>query len=231
VSSRLSLLLAAVLGASLLTVAGSAVALDTGRTGPLNNRGFPAYYVDDAGRALQLCDDGTPLCLGVGRNDLRPPDGEALYWAALSPVRSRRGTLEVEFALEAAFEGRRPVVFRRMRVRGHVNLRGRYVLEHPYGTTRFRAAPRSEQRNVNITRDIRCARDRGGVCAPLMTRWLRSTERVAGHLGSKRRTPVRGGAVRNALLLYGPNGDLIGRSERFRVIGKLCGPRCRRRAR
>lgn len=229
--SAVGALAAVTFGAALLTVGGSAAALDTNRTGPRDNRGFPRYYTDQAGRALQICDDGTAFCGGARRGELTPPHGEALYWAALSPLRTRRGTLSVEFALEAAFEGRRPVVLSRLRVRGHVNRRGRYVLRHPYGTLRFRAITPREQRNVDVTVDRRCSRVRGGRCAPRMTRWLRSTERQRGYLGTRRRTHVVGGAVRNNMLLFGPGGDLIGRSERFRVIGKVCRRPCRSRAR
>jgi hypothetical protein len=130
---------ALVLGAAMLTIGGSASALNGRRTGPLDNRGFPAYYVDDAGRAVQMCDDGSAICQGANRGDLVAPDGEALYWSALTTLRTRRGPLEVEFALEASFEGQRPVVFRRLRIRGHLGRRGRYILHHPYGNLPFTA--------------------------------------------------------------------------------------------
>lgn len=223
-------LAAFVLGAAMLTIGGSAAALNGNRTGPLDRRGFPAYYVDGAGRAVQMCDDGSAVCLGARRRDLRPPDGEALYWSAVTTMRTRRGPLEVEFALEAAFEGNRPVVFRRVRIRGHLGRRGSYILHHPYGNLRFDAITPSEQRNVNVTHDNRCS-IRGGRCAPRMTRWLRSTSRRGHYLGRPRRTRVTGGTLRNSISVEAPNGRIIGRKARFRVIGKACGRPCRARAR
>jgi hypothetical protein len=221
---------ALILGAAMLTIGGSASALDGNRTGPRDNRGFPAYYVDDAGRAVQLCDDGSAICLGARRRALRPPDGEALYWSAVTTVRTRRGPLEVEFALEAAFEGQRPVVFRRLRIRGHLGRRGTYVLHHPYGNVRFTAITPSEDRNVNVTHDNRCS-IRGGRCAPRMDRWLRSTSRRPHYLGRNRRTRVTGGTLRNFVSVEAPNDRIIGRKARFRVLGKVCGQPCRTRAR
>jgi hypothetical protein len=220
-----------VLGAALLTVSGSATAVNGNRTGPLDNRGFPRYYRDDAGTGLKLCEDGSAFCLRARRRALRPPDGEALYWAALAHLRTRRGPLDVEFALEAAFEGRRPTIISRLRVRGHLNHRGRYVLHHPYGSLRFRAIAPREQRNVNVTIDRRCSRVRGGLCALRVDRWLRSTRRHAGYLGTRRRTRVTGGSVRNSLALEGRRLGIIGRTAKFRVVGKLCGQKCRARAR
>jgi hypothetical protein len=221
---------ALILGAAMLTIGGSASALDGNRTGPRDNRGFPAYYVDDAGRAVQLCDDGSAICLGARRRALRPPDGEALYWSAVTTVRTRRGPLEVEFALEAAFEGQRPVVFRRLRIRGHLGRRGTYILHHPYGNLRFTAITPSEDRNVNVTHDNRCS-IRGGRCAPRMDRWLRSTSRRPHYLGRNRRTRVTGGTLRNFISVEAPNDRIIGRKARFRVLGKVCGQPCRARAR
>lgn len=214
----------------MLTIGGSAAALNGARTGPLDDKGFPAYYVDDAGRALQMCDDGSPFCLGAKPGALTPPDGEALYWSAATTLRTRRGPLSVEIALEAAFAGNRPVVFRRVRIRGHLGHRGRYVLHHPYGNLRFDAVSAREQRNVNVTHDNTCS-IHGGRCSPRMTRWLRSRSRHAHYLGTRRRTRVRGGTLRNTLSVEAPNGRIIGRTARFRVIGKVCGQPCRARAR
>jgi hypothetical protein len=221
---------ALVLGAAMLTIGGSASALNGRRTGPLDNRGFPAYYVDDAGRAVQMCDDGSAICQGANRGDLVAPDGEALYWSALTTLRTRRGPLEVEFALEASFEGQRPVVFRRLRIRGHLGRRGRYILHHPYGNLPFTAIRAREDRNVDVTHDNRCS-IRGGRCAPRMDRWLRARSRRPGYLGRNRRTRVRGGTFRNFISVEAPNGRIIGRKARFRVVGKACGRPCRARAR
>ena len=154
--------------------------LNTRKTGPRDDRGFPLYYTDDRGRSLRLCEDGTARCLGAVRGDLIAPEGEGFYWMATSTVRSRRGPLEIEFALEAAFAGTRPIVFDRIRIRGHLRRAGVYILDHPYGRTRFRAITPTEQRNVDLTIDRNCSLVRNGRCRGRIDNFLRS------------RTPPRG---------------------------------------
>ena len=217
--------------ASMLAFSGSASALNGNRTGPLDGRGFPGYYVDDAGTTLQMCDDRSLRCQRVEAGDLTAPDGEALYWGALATIHSRRGLIDVEFALEAAFEGRRSVVFSRIRIRGHLRRPAHYVLEHPYGDMGFVAINPREQRNVNKTVDARCSLERGGRCAPNRETWLRSRNRPRGYLGGLRRTRVTGGTVRNNLVLRTRQGEFLGSTNRFRIIGKLCGAQCRSRFR
>jgi hypothetical protein len=215
----------------MLAFTGSASALNGNRTGPLDGRGFPSWFTDDAGRALQMCDDRSFQCQRVDRADLTPPDGEALYWGALATVRSRRGPIDIEFALEAAFNRQRPLVFSRLRVRGHLRQGGRYILEHPYGTMRFRAITPREDRNVDKTVDRGCSLERGGECAPGRETWLRQRTHAKGYLGRLRRTRVTGGTERNNLVLRTADGDVIGTQNKFRVIGKLCFEGCRQRFR
>ena len=224
--------LACLLGFALLSVSGSATALNANKTGPLDNRGFPGYYMDFAGRALQMCDDGTRFCQGIGPNALTPPDGEAFYWMAIAHLKTNRGPLDVEMAVEAAFAGQRPIVFSRLRVRGHLSQKGNYVLKYPFGQVRIHAITRREQRNVDFTRDIPCTLTRGGRCAQGMDRWLKSTVRQQGYLGPARRTTVTGGSKRNNLeFVSKDNGKTIGRTSKFRIIGKRCGSACRANAR
>lgn len=224
--------LACVLGVTLMSVGGSASALSMAHVGAKDSRGFPTFYMDEAGRALQMCDDGSAFCQGVKPGALTPPDGEAFYWEALTPLKTPRGTLSVEMGLEAAFAGQRPVVFYRIRVRGHLSKRGTYIFKHPFGQIRLQAITPAEQRNVNFTRDVPCSQTNGGVCAPRMTRWLKSTTRAKGYLGTRRRTPVTGGTLRNtAELVARDTGKTIGVSKQFRIVGKVCGPSCRARNR
>jgi hypothetical protein len=224
--------LACVLGATLLSIGGSASALNANRIGARDARGFPSFYMDQAGRALQVCDDASAFCQGVGPNALTPPDGEAFYWQALTPLKTPRGTLSVQMAVEAAFAGQRPIVFYRIRVRGHLSKRGNYILRYPFGDLRIRAISPAEQRNVNFTRDVPCSLTRGGVCAPRMDRWLKSAGRHKGYLGTRRRTTVTGGTKRNEVQLFArDNRKVIGVSKQFRIFGKVCGPACRRRNR
>lgn len=222
--------LVCLLGVTLLSVAGSASALNGRRIGGLDDRGFPKFYMDMAGKALQICDDGSAFCQGVGPNALTPPEGEAFYWVALTPLKTARGTLSVEMAVEAAFAGQRPIVFSRLRVRGHLNRRGNYLLLHPFGATRIHAIATGNQRNVDFTRDVPCSLRDPGRCAARMDRWLKSVNPAPHYLGTRTRTQVTGGSKRNFVqLIARNNGKAIGISRQFRIVGKACGPACRRR--
>jgi hypothetical protein len=177
-----------------------------------------------------MCDDGSAFCQAVGANALTPPEGEAFYWVALTPLKTPRGTLSVEMALEAAFAGQRPIVFSRLRVRGHLNRRGNYLLRYPYGAVTIHAIAPGNQRNVDFTIDRPCSLTDPGRCAPRMDRWLKSTTRAPHYLGTRTRTPVTGGTKRNEVrLIARNNGKTIGVSRQFRIVGKICGTACRRR--
>ena len=226
-SSRRTALLLIVLGTVVATVLSAAVptySLNTRRTGPRDDRGFPLWYTDNRGLPLRLCETGTRQCLGAGRNALTPPDGENFYWLATATIRSKRGPLDVEFALEAAFGGARgqlPIVFDRLRIRGHLRQKGVYTLDHPYGSTRFRAITPRQQRNVNHTVDLNCSVKRKGRCNGRIDNFLRAaTKPPKGYIGfGARRTPVRGGTVRNNLVLR-DGGKVIGSTNRFAIVGK-----------
>lgn len=199
--------------------------LDTRHTGVIGKRGFPLHYTDDRGLQLKLCETGDVRCQGADRSDLKPPNGEGFYWAASTTVRSSLGPIDVDFALEAAFAGRRPVVFDRLRIRGHLRQAGRYTLDHPYGSTTFRAISPQEQRNVNVTLDRPCSVKRKGRCNERITNFLRSTKNPPkGFIGfGGRRTPVTGGTVRNDLVLRDSGGNVIGTQSNFSILGDRSG--------
>jgi hypothetical protein len=149
-----------------LIAAGPAQALDPAGVGPRNRQtgGFPAFYTDDAGRAARLCLNGKALCGGSGQGNFKAPNGEAFYWSASADLRAPGIDVSVEFALEAAFAGQRPLVFDRLRVRGHANEAGSYTVTSPYGTFTVRATDPAEQRNINVTHDKGCAPGPRGAC-------------------------------------------------------------------
>jgi hypothetical protein len=207
-----------------LTVVAPAEAIPAGGDGPRNplTGGFPAYYIDDAGHALRLCLNGRPKCDLTGRRDLRPPAGEAFYWAASANLRSPGINVTVDFALEAAFAGQRPMVFDRLRIRGHVSEAGTYTINHPYGTTTVQATTPDEQRNVNFTRDIGCAPGPRGRCTfasatqGRITSFLKQSRAPRGYLGNPARfRPVVGG---ESVSISGPAGSDT--SSRFSVLGQ-----------
>ena len=210
--------------AALVAAAVPTYSLNTHRTGRLDDRGFPKHYVDNRGMMLQLCENGTVRCLGATPGDLVAPDGEAFYWMATSHFRTSRGPLDVEMALEAAFAGQRPIVFNRIRIRGHFNHKGRYVLLHPYGSTRFVAITNREQRNVNVTHDRFCSLERNGACKGGLTNFLRAKNHPKGFAGfGGRRTTVRGGTFRNNLVVMTRHGKVIGHTKKFTIIGQKAG--------
>lgn len=210
--------------AALVAAAVPTYSLNTHQTGRLDDRGFPKHYVDNRGMMLQLCENGTVRCQGATPGDLVAPDGEAFYWMAISHIRTSRGPIDVEMALEAAFAGQRPIVFNRIRIRGHLGHRGRYVLQHPYGSTRFVAITPQEQRNVNITHDRFCSLERNGICKGGLTNFLRAKNHPKGFAGfGGRRTTVRGGTFRNNLVVMTRHGKVIGRTNKFNIIGQKAG--------
>jgi hypothetical protein len=216
-----------VLGTLLAALIGAAVpanSINTNRTGRQDSRGFPLFYQDDSGLRLRLCETGTAQCARATRRALTPPNGENFYWMATAHIRTSRGPVDVELALEAAFggaRGRLPIVFERLRIRGHLNEAGGYTLDHPYGSTNFRAISPAEQRNVNFTRDRACATKRGGACAGMITNFLRATSPPKGYVGfGGRPTLVRGGTVRNDLVLHDGGGAVIGQTDRIAILGK-----------
>jgi len=209
--------------AASLVVSSPVQGLDARAVGPLDARGFPSYYTDDAGLSLKICEDGLATCLGATPADLDDrTNGEAFYWMATAELPSSRGTLSVEFALEAAFLATdQPMVFDRLRVRGDLTRTGTYTLLTPYGRTRITAEGLG-QRNVNFTSDITCALSPGAGCPGRITSFLRSTSPPTGYLGGGDvATRVTGGTARNELVLLAPNGRVLGRTAQFAVLGQL----------
>ena len=216
-----------VLGTIFAALVGAAVpanSINTNRTGRLDSRGFPLFYQDDSGVKLRICETGTAQCARAGRRALTPPGGENFYWMATAHIRTSQGPLDVTLALEAAFggaRGRLPIVFERLRVRGHLNEAGTYTLDHPYGSTTFRAIDPAEQRNVDFTVDRNCAMKRGGACGSgMIDNFLRSTNPPQGYVGfGGRPTLVTGGTVRNDIVVRS-GGGAIGQTDRIAVMGK-----------
>jgi hypothetical protein len=185
-------------------------------------RGFPAYYTDNAGTALQLCVNGKPKCNITRLRDLKAPNGEAFYWSATANLRAPGIDVTVDFALEAAFAGQRPMVFDRLRIRGHVSSAGTYTITHPYGTTTVQASAPSDQRNVNFTRDNGCAPGPRGNCSfrsatqGRITNFLKQVGAPRGYFGNPNRfRPVTSG---QSVSISGPAGSDT--TDRFSVMGQ-----------
>jgi hypothetical protein len=209
-----------------LAASGPAQGLNLNKIGDPDATSFPSHYTDDFGISLQLCVDGTAKCGGALPGDVdasSAPDGEGFYWMATSTVNSPRGSIDVEFAHEAAWASQtQQIVFDRTRIRGDLPA-GKYTLLTPYGQTKFSAVG-TGQRNVNMTADPGCAQVPGADarCSAKMTNWLRATSAPVGYIGNGvRPTTVRGGTFRNNLVLLNSKGKKIGQSARFIVTGQL----------
>jgi len=230
---RVLALLALTLAASPALVSlGPAEGLAPRGVGPRDPRqmGFPAYYTDDSGVALQMCDDGTLRCGRATNRTLRPPDGENFYWMATADMRSAGLDISIEFAAEAAWATKKaPVTFDRLRVRGHATLAGTYTVTHPYGTTTVRAIDPGEQRNIDFTQDVGCAgrncdfKKMTNSANSHITSWIRSTAAPKGYLGNGvRATTATVAGDPASVSITGPAGTAS--TNRFVVMGKKANP-------
>jgi hypothetical protein len=217
-----------------LVLVGPAQALNPAGVGPRDpgQFGFPSFYTDNVGTALQMCDDGSGNCLGANNASLTPGDGENFYWMATSTLTAPGIDLSVEYALEAAWlTPTTPITFDRVRIRGDVAQAGDYTLTTPFGTTHtITADAPTEQRNLNFTEDIGCG---GSPCdfaaaagTAHITDFLVNTTRPAGYLGNAATegpaTVGIGGPVASNTVT-GPSGTAT--STNFAVMGKLANPR------
>ena len=228
VRPRLLALLALTLAAvPTLVSLGPAEALNPDAVGPRDpgQRGFPAYYTDDSGVELQMCDDGSAACLGATNASLAPAAGENFYWMATADMSTAGLEVSMEFAAEAAWANRTtPITFDRLRIRGHANQIGTYTVTHPYGTTNVQVTDANAVRNINFTEDIGCEGARCNFAqmatAGQITSWITSTTPPAGRLGdgvTAEAAEVNG--VPAEVSISGPAGTAS--TSDFVVMGKL----------
>ena len=143
--------LAAAVSLALLSPAHAALT----RMGPINNSptvgGFPSWFQDSTGIAIEFCDPQSPAELAGGWCVLLPGDAnipeqfptnffdEHFYWRADSAVDDGVTRSRLVLALEAAFANGPAAVgdgitFGRIRVQiTNVPSSGEYVIYHPYG--------------------------------------------------------------------------------------------------
>jgi hypothetical protein len=201
VRSGVAATLSVLAAATALAAMAPSQALDSAAVGPRDSTraGFPAYYTDDDGVALQLCVDGTAKCgnatlksdgaggdgPGVG------PDGEGFYFVATTSLSAPGLDLDIEFAAEAAWmSARQPMTFDRVRIRGHSDSAGDIPVTTPYGTFTVTADDPVAVRNVNFTEDIGCAIApcdfRRMTTNPLahITSWITAVNPPAGYIGN-----------------------------------------------
>lgn len=143
----LNLLVWSVLTACLTATAVQAELKAAGPLSPAN--GFPVWYQDTAGVALDLCLDPNDAFCGVLMAPLpRPNDpvafptnfpDEAFWWTADASITvAGGGSADLILAMEAAFANGPPAVsdqisFGRIRIRIDTPVTGLYKITHPYG--------------------------------------------------------------------------------------------------
>jgi len=161
--------------ASAVILAFSGVAqAELNRVGPVvaNDHGYPAWYQDKTGLALELCiPDASELAAGLclvdptflpnpSLPDTFPTNfsDEHFWFEAGTSIPTPAGSASLGLALEAAFAG--PVVaggqmsFGRIRIRVDVPPPGGdYVITHPYGREEFPDV-KPGRRMINFTEDI-----------------------------------------------------------------------------
>jgi hypothetical protein len=195
--------LSVLLAATAIAAMAPSQALDSAGVGPRDSTraGFPAYYTDDSGVALQLCVDGTAKCGnatlksdGAGGDGVAVgPDGEGFYFVATTTLTEPGPAgfdIDIEFAAEAAWLSRtQPMTFDRLRIRGHSG-QGDLTVNTPYGTFTVPAGPVTDVRNINLTEDIGCPLApcdfRRMTTNPLghITSWITANAAPAGYLGN-----------------------------------------------
>ncbi|MCQ4347453.1 hypothetical protein NGA35_08440 [Pseudomonas stutzeri] len=211
--------------------------------------GFPAWYQDTHGRALELCLSTTqsptgagPMCPLLAEDGFDPGQpivlgsnfpSEAFWFTGDAFIQGSGIDLTYVSALEAAFGAEEAVdgdqiSFARIRIRVDVPLAGTYVITHPYGVEVFEVET-AGNRAINMTRDIgigapgqfdgALAGDVGPFLRSLGGPYAIGTETFVGDPNLLE--PVTGSPFgSNYVRIQGPDGiDL--RTDLFAVSGKL----------
>jgi hypothetical protein len=132
--------------------------------------GYPVWYQDAAGVALEQCNFGIPgdvgfvedpLCIQAGAAEVSDfvSFEEAFWWAAGASAANAGIDGRLDLAQEAAFATGDPVegqqiVFARIRIRVDVPTTGTYTVVHPYGTKVYNIAAVGSGNEINDTVDI-----------------------------------------------------------------------------
>ena len=226
--------LSTLLAATAIAAMSPSQALDSTGVGPRDSTraGFPAYYTDDSGVALQLCVDGTAKCGGAtlksdgagGPGVAVGPDGEGFYFVATSSISEPGLSLDIEFAAEAAWmSARQQLTFDRLRIRGHSDSAGDIAVTTPYGPVTVTADPpiNAQDKNVNFTEDIGCAIApcdfRRIATNPLahITSWITANTPPPGYLGNG--VTAQPANVAGTAATWGAGGTT---TDRWVIVGK-----------
>jgi hypothetical protein len=143
---RSASLVAGISSAMVLALVPATASAALSSVGPVDpDTGFPAYYVDSNGVALEPCTQGPPRCV-ASPGALSVVGGEANYWRASppvldSPILAGR-KIRLDLALIASRTAAGPTTFSRIRFRadsGALQPGGVYTVTEPFGTDTYTA--------------------------------------------------------------------------------------------
>lgn len=205
-------------------------------------KGFPLWYQDQAGTALELNVGpinsffdpvvlSNPVSVDAGFG------AEAFYWdaSALINLPGVGNKADIRMALEASWAGGAPLagdqaVFQRLRIRIDAPVAGLYTVTHPFGVEVFNVTTPGT-RAINMTNDVGLVAQQFDLALTgLYSIFLASTSAPAGFLGdAATATTVTGSPVgTNFFRIEGPAGaDLDGlgnnvvETDLFTVQGKI----------
>jgi hypothetical protein len=143
----------------------AAVAPATARAvGPTDASGFPAWYQDDAGRRVSLCDPASGMCA----MDL--PPGEQFYFAANAVKKVGAVSARVDMGVEASSDpaaGQPPVTNSIIKITAKgLKPAATYTVRFPYGTKKFIADDRG---NIKFAQNVGCVVEAPAPGAPAPT--------------------------------------------------------------
>ena len=212
----------ALAAAALVATAGSAGAVITQGPGT-DPTGAPLSFRDAEGVGVGLCVD--PVNCAEPVDPAEPPvvepvfpteaDSEASYFAA----EAQAGPVLAIFGVEALSDGVAITTANMYRFRGDLAANTQYRIRHPWGTANCLTEDDGE---------LDCLLETGGeaggtVGAGPVKTFLRQTNAPAGFLGSLAAPSTVTGSPTgfNRVVVTGPNGNVVGRTNLFAVAGQM----------
>ncbi|HWL99714.1 MAG TPA: hypothetical protein VNP20_20395, partial [Nocardioidaceae bacterium] len=212
----------ALVAAALVATAGTASAVITQGPGT-DPTGAPLSFRDAEGVAVGLCID--PVNCAEPVDPAEPPvvepvfpteaDSEASYFAA----EAQAGPVLAIFGVEALSDGVAITTANMYRFRGDLAANTQYRIRHPWGTANCLTEDDGE---------LDCLLETGGeaggtVGAGPVKTFLRQTNAPAGFLGSLAAPSTVTGSPTgfNRVVVTGPNGNVVGRTNLFAVAGQM----------
>ena len=212
---------------------------DVGPIDPVG--GYPQWYMDTNGVALEMCTDVAGFCVPDPVDPNNPASvaagfgDEAFYWAGEATANGANGeSCLLVLALEAAWGGAgtpapgRQIVFSRVRLRcTGLQAGGAYTLVTPFQDRRIQAQPDAVNGPflINFTSD-QISNAANGFSTPLRSPnvgpFLTAANAPAGFLGNAvGLSTVTGGTNGNSFSLLSPGGATVVSTNLFTIQGKL----------